>query len=63
MSNLATALARLTGARANHMDPAVAVMVENALRRHRADCGLHHVLGLDACKGYDDALAVLGMSS
>lgn len=60
----AAALARLDGARAAHThDEAVCVMLENALHRHPVTCGLHHVLGLAECQGYDDALKVLGVSS
>lgn len=59
----AAALARLDGARAAHMDPAVAAMVSGALHRHPTTCGLRHVIGNPECRAYDDALRVLGVTS
>ena len=58
----ATAQARLDGARAAHMDPAVAAVFAEILRSHPEEhAGVRHILGKPECRAYLLVLAALGI--
>jgi hypothetical protein len=63
MTTHATALARLTGATAAHMAPAVIALLTGILADHPDDCaGVRHLQGDATCRHYRAALVVLGVA-